>query len=174
MLLLQSIYKRIAINQIIAPHGITDLFHAYDNQNYRSLFLSYGGSLILSQIVSPLSINNYSKILLFLTSIVHFNRDFKMVSKQKITSYLLSTLNTSLLVFYPEPYLYLYMVFVHVPNHYYQNRILIDKYKVATIISVLSLGSFMYVLERYYSDKLYSLFIGIIIGHIIYNEIANR
>lgn len=162
--------KRMVINYIIAPHGITDIFHAIHYNTRKPLIISYTSSIILSQYIFTFLGTDYSKYLLCLGSLFHFRHDVKLLMKHNLTSYVCTSLLLYQMIQYSDPYFYIYMTMIHVPHHYYTSLNHIQPYKIQVLLSVLCSAFFIYKMQSIISDKLLSIFIGIITGHITYNE----
>lgn len=163
--------KKMIVNYIIAPHGITDIFHAVQYNLQKPLLVSYASSIIFSQCIFKFLGTDYSKCLLCLGSLLHFQHDFKILIKNNLVSYLCTSLFLYCIIKHPEPYFYIYMTMIHVPYHYYTSQNHIKPYKIHVLLSILCSAFFMNKFQRIKSDKLWSIFIGIITGHITYNEL---
>lgn len=162
--------KRMVINYIIAPHGITDIFHAIHYNMRKPLIISYTSSVIFSQCISKFLGTDYSKYLLCLGSLFHFRRDFKLIIQHNLNAYACTSLFLYYMIQHPEPYFYIYMTMIHVPHHYYTSHNHIQPYKIQVLLSILCSAFFMHKMQSIQSDKLLSIFIGIVTGHITYNE----
>ena len=163
---------------IVAPHGITDLFHAYSYDNMHNLMKIYGGSLIFMKI-SNLIHSNFQDVNLldnvfYASSIFHFKHDMpKLKNNDKVIPYLLSSiLVTSTLVMDMDLFT-VYMTLIHVPRHYLKCWDFMKKYKELLLLSiiVLSVPGYLIIDNLNNLDKdILSIVESIVIAHIIYNE----
>ena len=167
------IYQNI-ISGIIAPHGITDLFHARQN-NYMKQLLSINiacasSSMLLSTIHDPYFILDSS---FFISSLIHFRHDMPKVfpSSNYVSSFLL--LMTS--ICYNHDIFFLYMLLTHVPHHYYMNKNVIKenaKFNLSLLfLTTISCLYGSHAFNIFDSTFMYNLSQGIVISHIIYEEL---
>lgn len=171
MLFTPIVYQNI-ISGIIAPHGMTDLFHSQQYNKTKELLLMNAGITITSFILNN---NDLSPILdssFFLSSIVHFRHD--MPNIKMIPRYFLSTSLILLSLQQPDLF-FLYMIALHVPNHYKNNwkYIEYDKDKNIGILFLFTV-IFLYITNQY-NDLIDVNFISTlsksgIISHIVYEE----
>lgn len=158
---------------IIAPHGITDLVHAYVNDKKQQL---YKINLICLLGGSFLYISNYDNLLHFIfliASAIHFRHDFPVNSKP------LKLILSSLLVVNAEKIgmalFLMYMTFIHVPNHYMLNSKLIKENFRYSFISILGVTILFFLVgnntpDLFYNEHVYCLSKSLIISHILYEE----
>ena len=108
-----------------------------------------------------------------LTSIVHFQRDFPINDNN--VRYFLTFLLLILSIEFNIDILYLYMIFLHVPNHYKMNMNLLKKYTKESIITISLCSSLFLLIGDKYDNIFYGELInfvkGIIISHILYGEL---
>lgn len=155
---------------IIAPHGITDLIHAQQNNNTMNLMQTYAitnsAILLLNQIHFEPMIN----ILLFFGSVVHFKKDFPVKNNDILTGLLLLYF-----IFLDNESLFIYLTCLHVPNHYKLNW----KYLIQNKTFSLLVVGITTIVFHYFGDYYFDLFQnpfymdiikGIILSHIIYEE----
>lgn len=162
-----------AIHGIIAPHGMTDIIHAQQNNLVPHLFKINGLTMLSSVLLSKFQLENILNVAFITSSIIHFRRDFPKI--KLIPRFLMSSLFLLFsLFYYPNLFLY-YMLFIHVPNHYNLNWQYLENKKLKTI-STLSFSTTLFLIM---GDKFYFLssnplvldcLKGIIISHIIYEE----
>lgn len=169
MLIPNPIVKKI-ITGIIAPHGITDIVHAKQNnllpQLYTINILSLLGTWGLE-----INMNSILNILFFGMSIYHFRNDMPEIKccNQTVLS---AMMLLSFFLINPSIFLY-YMIFIHVPNHYLMNWNVLSKEKKLSIVLIsittaisMILGN-TYLIENEFVDTIAK---GLIISHIIYEE----
>ena len=159
---------------IIAPHGITDMIHAQQNNLSHYLipinFLSTSFFFILSKF----NLSHIGFQIFLIASVFHFQRDF-FILKNTLLQFIFS----SIVVYcnYISPSIvFFYLLFCHVPNHYIQswNFLKLNPYKSFFIISIFTFLS-INITHFCLNDNSHNSFIeniikGIIIGHIIYQE----
>ena len=163
--------KTLIINNIIAPHGITDFIHAINKKDYLPLLLTYGASMSVSQKLTPIILNSIYQLPLCIASLIHFHRDFELFFPNKYLSFMANITNLYCLIQIPDPYLYVYMCLLHVPNHYRMAWVYVKHHKWLTILSILSSSFIISKMMMRVNHLWYPSIIGIIIGHIIYGEL---
>ena len=167
------VYQNI-ISGIIAPHGITDLFHAKQNHHMKQLLsinvACASSSMFLSTIHDPYFILDSS---FFISSLIHFRHDMPKVfpGSNYVTSFLL--LMTSICC--NHDLFFVYMLLCHVPHHYYMNKDVI-KENIKFNIPLLALTTFIslycsHVFNIFDSTFMYDVSKGIVISHILYEEL---
>ena len=169
-MLTYNVMKTIASQGIIAPHGITDFIHAVNKKDCFPLLLTYGVSICVSQKLTPIILNSIYQLPLCIASLIHFHRDFELLFPNKYLSFIGNITNLYLSIQYPDPYLYVYMCLLHVPNHYRMSWVYVKNHKWLTILSILS-SSFIIKMMMRVNHLWYPSIIGIIIGHIVYGEL---
>ena len=128
---------------VVAPHGITDLFHAYENNNLSNLRQIYTSSLALIPISEMLSSYNsnlhFLDIVFTISSIIHFKHDMpKMIlNKQYIRPEIFSTIFILLTPMMGINMFSMYMILHHVPSHYKKCWPIVKKYKEVVLLSIL-------------------------------------
>jgi len=166
------IHKHL-ITSIIAPHGITDLIHAVQNNTTNQLIYFNSASILSSSLLSvnnPEILNN----LFILSSIIHFRHDMPNINI--IPNYIFSSLLLKSAIVFNHNILFFYMLLSHIPNHYKTNWIYI---KQNTFINVSFIFFFTIFLTYigltypylYNSKIIFDISKGIVISHVIYNEI---
>lgn len=170
----------LANGLIVAPHGITDLFHAAEYKNMIPLSQIYTSSFSLIPISDTLINYDYHIRLLdfvfVLSAIIHFRHDIPCLvyNKKTIPPELMSSLLIMLSPILGMNIFSLYMIFHHVPLHYKKCWPLVQKYKKNIIISVCLLsipGYYMIDNFKTLSHLEYSFMESIIVAHIVYNEL---
>tara|TARA_Y100000816_G_scaffold111469_1_gene78001 strand:- start:390 stop:941 length:552 start_codon:yes stop_codon:yes gene_type:complete len=169
----KAIVIKYLTNGIIAPHGITDYIHAIDTNNKLQLNLIYLTTTSSCLYLDIMNQNFLINSMFILTSVVHFQRDFPINDNN--FRYFLTFLLLILSIEFNIDLLYLYMIFLHVPNHYKMNMDLLKKYTKESIITI-SLCSFLFLLigdkyDNIFYGELINFVKGIIISHILYGEL---
>lgn len=181
------------MNTWIAPHGATDLIHAFHYNTTNILTTSYYSTLALGGLCHVLHQDVIFYGIFGICSFFHFYEDWKLLKNPiaafALTGAIMTTfVNSSWLPFY------LYMTFHHVPFHYIQVWDILCKYKIPTVLLLSSTAFTMYffthltgVLQPSVTDYSISLtkslmeidglgiwISSIIIGHIVYGIRFNR
>ena len=159
---------------IIAPHGITDMIHAQQNNLSHYLIPIHFLSTSFFFILSKFNLSHIGFQIFLIASVFHFQRDF-FILKNIFLQFIFS----SIVVYcnYISPSIvFFYLLFCHVPNHYIQswNFLKLNPYKSFFIISIFTFLS-INITHFCLNDNSNKSFIeniikGIIIGHIIYQE----
>lgn len=170
---IKSLLIKYTTSGIIAPHGITDFIHAYDNNTLLELGTVYtlttGSFTILDQIDQTSLLN----MIFIFSSIFHFQRDVPLKNKKQrcftITMFFLFCF-----LFNYECLLY-YMTFIHVPNHYKTNWYLMKKIPLQSV-GLLSISTCLIIFlgQQYYMENnmlMNDIIKGIIVSHIFYEEL---
>ena len=168
--------KNKILSGIVAPHGITDLIHATQTNKTQEL-LSLNTFCVLtsfgfSQNDITIGILNIAFVG---TSIVHFRHDFPILYKknyQELQRVVLSFVSITLFIINHNLFFY-YMCLIHVPNHYYFNRRIINKNRVVNLSFILSFALLLFLFGAHdiaFHPYLYPLYKGVVISHIIYQE----
>ena len=182
LILLNNINDRFIISNIVAPHGITDISHSIESNNFKNLININLTSMILINLLDKINLNLITNITFLILSIIHFKDDFGIIKKKKVTASffvfsLLLTYHYFSLALSLNIFLF-YMTIIHVPLHYKKNwwHIKKNKYLNSFFLMMVSLITN----NLYYNYSLYSnIFLcnfikSIIISHIIYNENFNK
>ena len=170
MILHSSVIKTKIITTIIAPHGITNLIHSLQDNKVKPLIAI--NSICISGSLLSNNYNNINDIIFIIASLCHFRHDFNFLTENQqvkticsIMTILLFILNNDL--FFP------YMTCLHVPNHYKNNWIYIKQNKLRNLAIIIGFTLITSILGNdiiYHSDRLYQIYKGIVISHIIYEE----
>lgn len=168
-----SLIHKSIINVVIAPHGITDLIHSTNFNTTKQLLTFNSASLIGSTLLShnnPILLDD----LFLLSSIVHFRHD--MPNFVYIPNYIFSSLLLKSAIVINHNILFFYMLTLHVPNHYKTNWIHIKKNPYKNIVFIILFTLFLSYLGLNYpfiyeSKFIFDLSKGIVISHVIYNEL---
>ena len=170
-------HSPIIIGTVIAPHGITDLFHAYEKKNMKalaSIYISSFGVICLDNFVNLDYIIN---VFFMIASIFHFRHDMPKIFT--IPQIIWSTLMVLRFRQIGVPFFLLYMCFFHVPNHYKKYIQLFKKYGFLLFFVIINLSYiFGYVTNNYFDvlklNNIQNIGKMIVISHIIYEEIYDR
>ena len=131
---------------LIAPHGITDYIHAYNNNNLKNLNLINIISVLLFYSLHYFKKGRVINSLFITSSIIHFRRDFHIINNE-FKKFLLSSIIVYVNIF-SDKIIYFYLTLFHVPNHYINvwNHLLVDKYRSFFIISLFKFVSLKVVI----------------------------
>ena len=159
------------IHGIIAPHGMTDLIHAQQNNLLKELY-----TINLTSVVSSLGFNYFhlDNILLglfFISSIIHFRHDMPEI--KHIPRFLLSAFFIFFSLFISKELLLFYMLIIHVPHHYMMHNNYLKKEGMKSFLTIL-IPTFLFLFigeELEYSRLVVNLGEGIVISHILYEEL---
>jgi len=165
------IYKNI-LTTVIAPHGITDMIHAVQYNITTELFALNGAVLGASVIMA----NNAPMLLdgaFMAASVVHFRHD--MPSIKYVPKSALSTLLIGSSVLYDPNIFFLYMVAMHVPNHYRTNWRYIRENTKKNVGLIILFTLALYLCGElfpalYECQLAFDCSKGLVISHIIYDE----
>ena len=182
LIIIMKITTSIVNNVIVGPHGITDLLHAYHNNNMNSLVNIYIGTTGMT-FLSELIHHDYNNIdisngIFVISSILHFRHDIPEIrlGTIKIPSLVLSSL---FIIFTPltgKELFYVYMCLIHVPIHYMKCIDFIKK-DIVKFLGLLFMTSFFEfgIMGDCEIDCLpHNMWIivkTLIIAHVIYNEL---
>ena len=161
------------------PHGITDIFHAYETDNVQNLYKVYATSVSLipfSHMVTIKENIHVIDILFLVSAVAHFRHDMpkiqyknKMIPREAISSLFVFGLPIM-----GWDVLTMYMVFIHVPRHYKKSWKYIKGSMIELICSILLLsipGAFMMENVNGLPPIIKEFSEAIVIAHIIYNEL---
>jgi hypothetical protein len=153
------------LNHVIAPHGITDIVHAQVHRRFPALLTVYGGSAGAGWLLHTTQQDCVLYGLFGLLSVVHFRNDFVF---PKWTA----ALTTLALVVQPSPFdaVILYMLALHVPNHYRMAWPYICKQKYLTFALLFGTGVWCdsFLLSYMFNQPFF--IVSIIMGHVVYQE----
>ena len=175
--LINKNYSSFIINSIIVPHGVTDISHSLETNNFKKLLTINTISYFCTSILSKSDFEIITDLIFFYFSIIHFKNDFSLLKKKKYLSsifiLLLFCINNisssiSLDIFFA------YMSVIHVPFHYKKNWFHIKKKKILNIFFILCTAFISNTLYKEllltYNPRTINILKSIIISHIIYNE----
>jgi len=168
-------FYHTTMNTIIAPHGVTDIIHAIQTRNVGNLLKYYGGAILCGEFCYLGHIEPIWNSIFVVTSIIHFRHDFDKIFSISVPKPVSYSLTISFLAIVNQQSLlwpfFLYMIFVHVPNHYSKSYSFIKSYPVllGSFISIASVVSDMLLVESI-SNEVWIAVLSIVIGHIIYEE----
>jgi hypothetical protein len=166
--MLPPLLRSISMHYIIAPHGITDLVHAHLNKEYPRLVQCYAGSVSTGVLLHELHLDAVVYAGFFTLSTVHFRHDYKKVP------WACGILSLAAFVQNPLDFFFVYMVLVHVPNHYRTAWPYVSLAKMATAFLVLTTGvwsdAFLFNVAAAHPTWVAS----IVMGHVLYQEGINR
>jgi len=162
---------------IIAPHGMTDLIYAEENNSLQPLLRINAFCIAGAFLIHMMNFDDINNMLFMTSSALHFRHDFpiKNSSIQLLISSLLvaNAQNIGIEIFM------LYMCLIHVPNHYTIYKNLIAKYPVKSLyyISIVGILSTLFVYSDpsfMYNDNVHTISKGLIISHILYEELYTK
>lgn len=168
-----AVYQNI-ISGIIAPHGITDLFHARQNNRIKELLAiniaCATSSILLNTVHDPFTILDSS---FFISSVIHFRHDMPVIFPN--SDYSLSLIMLLFSIFFNHDIFFAYMLLSHVPHHYYMNKDII-KENINFNLGLLLLTTISCIYGSNVFNIFDSLFVfdlskGFVISHILYEEL---
>lgn len=158
---------------ITAPHGVTDLIHAYKYNNIENLLRIYTGSFIFTGIAETVHLHQVIDIFFITSSIIHFSHDFNVVSNSRINKLLLSSILIASAPIIGVNNFSIYLLLFHTPRHYIKSwKFIKDKKKMLFLLILLFSFPGYYIFDNInnLNPNLLSITETIIISHIIYNE----
>jgi hypothetical protein len=185
MLISAPIVKATVLG-IISPHGVTDLVHAAQSHRVKKLFQIQAANVLGNQLLHSANLGSIVNAIFFISSAIHFRHDFNLLNKIPNAFIILLFFNIpemilNLFLFgFPnitvEDAFFLYMTFIHVPNHYRMSWSFIKKQKVLSGFLVFLLGATFLYLGKFinYTNVNPAIKIAVksfIISHIMYNEL---
>lgn len=171
LLPIPSVVLKTISSGIIAPHGITDLVHAIQNNKIgqiNKIYVTTTGSVLLLDMFDQ---HFFIEFLFFACSIMHFQHDVPL--NNKTMRYFITVSMFVSCILYDPNLLYFYLTLIHVPNHYKTNWTMLDKTKELSIfiISTTTFASLLVTNELSFENIFFiDLIKGIIMSHIIYQE----
>ncbi len=161
---------------VVAPHGIIDAFHAIDTNKTKEYAVANGVGLLVTQCAWSTNHDMLMAMFMLLSSF-HFRHQFgsSPVSSLNTISGLIPLILAFILVSYSliDPLVtYCFIGLVHTPHQYWENA----KYFTPTRFGLLGALTCLSVI---FSDRIGGfldnpLIMGIVIGHIIYQEFVVR
>ena len=157
---------------IAAPHGIIDVYHSIDNNKQNEYIVA---NTVGTAFASCLwSVNHEAVMATFMImSAYHWRHQFDIVpeglknTSMKGMPLILSSMFVSLSNH--EPLLiYAFLTFIHTPHQYFENRDLLTPIRMIGILGLTYGTTFVLpLLDNFYENPIP---IGLILGHIIYQE----
>ena len=175
--------KPLVINNIVAPHGITDISHSLETKNFKKLISINLFSYLFTDITAKINLDIISDSLFLFLSVVHFKNDFPFIERKRtiISSVFVSSLfiiNNFLKSQFEIYFFLMYMSFIHVPLHYKENWWHIKKKPILNSILIFIVAIFSNIIYENYiltKNRIISKFVkSIVISHIIYSEKYNK
>ena len=172
LLPIKEYLMKTTMTSIIAPHGMTDLIHANKTNILPQLFTINAGSVLGGHALHVTSHTEILTAIFLICSVAHFRHDMPEIVK--IPKYWFSAAMLPMFTTHIDLF-YLYMLFIHVPNHYKMNwRYMQSNIKnnvmfmiFATI--VFSIGGEI-VFQSFMNDYMLDMSKSVIIAHILYEE----
>ena len=164
--------QKLLLTNVIAPHGITDIIHAYSHRGFSQLAICYGTSMLTTSILGHHKYYRLLYALLCISSFFHFRHDFYFPTIQSNWCTNICTIGTLYsMIREPMPLFYTYMCILHVPHHFEMAWSYISPYKIVTIalFATVSICT-RFMLKTSRPQSFIPLWIGIILGHIWYGE----
>jgi hypothetical protein len=161
-----------AVTCIIAPHGMTDYIHAkkfgYLEELYKINLSMITGCLLLNRC----NIYHITQTCFLFASVIHFRNDMPLILNKKALQLAFSAIFVGSLHFLPSEYLVLYMIFVHVPNHYRLAWNYVKDNLEETIFLIVSIGAILSKINRIdnVAQDVLAFVQTVVISHIIYQE----
>ena len=168
-------FYHTTMNTIIAPHGVTDIIHAMETRNVGNLVKYYIGAILCGECCYLVHLEPIWNSIFVVSSIIHFRHDFDKIFSISVPKPVSYSLTISFLAIVNQQSLlwpfFLYMIFVHVPNHYSKSYFFIKSYPVllSCFIMIASIVSDLLLVETI-SNEVWTAILSIVIGHIIYEE----
>ena len=170
----------LIINNLISPHGITDISHSIETNNFKNLLKINLSSYFLIDFLNRTNLDIISNLIFLFYSIIHFKNDFLLVKKKKLFSLLfifsiiiINYINFTL----AYSYFLFYMALIHVPLHYKENFWHIKKRPSLNLMLILFVSTISNIIYGEYlilkKPIITNSIKSIVISHIIYNEIYN-
>jgi len=165
--------EKIVLTQVIAPHGITDIVHAQTNNKMNQLLTCYSGNLAATTLLHQCKLDVFLWPMFIIGSYVHFKHDIDLYVKNRYYGHLVNGLFLGMMIQYPLLF-YSYMTAIHVPNHYKNAWPYIQEHKWTTLMLLVCTGGASYVGYGVCRNVFmqYDLIIGIILGHVTYQEVS--
>ncbi len=159
----------ITMTQLIAPHGITDLFHAKSTDNVKNMVLIYTSVPVLGEILHINHLDNSWLCIMILSSIIHFQNDFHFLNERY--RYFVSLLLITMFVKYESLISFFgYMITIHLPNHYKSSWPFIkDDLRLLSSL-LIGLISFNTIELKTIDTDNINIVYSIIIAHVLYQE----
>ena len=175
MLLLKPLLVKHLTTSVIAPHGVTDLVHAIEEDNMQTLVNTYASTIASSYLLSEINMDSTLNFIFFILSVVHFRRDMPII--KDIPRYAWSFLFLQFSIMNSPTLFFIYLTFIHVPHHYRMNWSTLKKNPKMSVGIVLLTTIIIEILGKDFhtimlNDSIMSVIKGIIMSHVIYEEIG--
>lgn len=157
---------------VVAPHGMTDLLHANQTNILPQLFTINAGSALAGHALHVTSHTEILTAIFMICSVAHFRHDMPEI--KKVPRYWFSASMLPMFAAHFELF-YLYMLFIHVPNHYRMNwnymKPNVKKNVIFMIIATIlfSIGGEI-VFQKFMNDYMLDMSKSVVIAHILYEE----
>lgn len=170
-----NILLKYSIPIIIAPHGCTDLVHAIQNKHLINFCKIQSISVASSLLLTKLNQIKIIDTIFYIATIIHFKRDIPKINNIS-RSFIVCCMLFMSTYYTPNLFIY-YMTFVHVPNHYISNWYYLKKTPYLSLINLI-VNTITITITSLFNKNVYinnplihTIIKGIIISHIIYQEI---
>lgn len=173
-MLIKPILLKHLTTTLIGPHGITDIIHANNTNNFPEISQTYGSVIGSTLLLSQGNMTPIVDIIFFIASIIHFRRDMPIIKSIPryfwSTSLLLFTINYS-----PELFI-IYMLTVHVPHHYSINWEYMEQTPRFSVLLLVVTSTLMGVIGNSFEpgenmNLIITITKGIVLSHIAYEEL---
>ena len=186
--MLMYYFAKPIINNIIIPHGMTDFIHAKLHRQIPQLCSIYASTTLCSVLMTPfLQYPEHIHPFFLCASAIHFRTDMPAWGQNRFSKsmvQLLQLLQSTLLIglfsiTHNIEFFLLYMVVLHVPNHYRNAWSFIRKDLYSTILSITGCQCTLLLLEHIWGPLMkpdISNHIPLpvqfgVVAHILYNEL---
>jgi hypothetical protein len=162
---------------VIAPHGMTDLIHAENNDKVLQLFRINIVAVAASMLLHMMNMDGMTTAAFLTSSAIHFRHDFPIKNE------FLKLFASSALVMNAEnigvELFIIYMCFIHVPNHYkiYKPMIMDNMKKSLFYISLCAIVATYAVysnVQLMYDENVFCISKALIVSHIVYEELYTK
>lgn len=175
MLLLKPLLIKHLTTSVIAPHGITDLVNAIEEDNMETLLKTYASTVASSYLLTEINMDSTLNFIFFILSVVHFRRDMPNIND--IPRYAWSFLFLQFSIINSPTLFFIYLTFIHVPNHYRLNWYTLKKNPKLSMGVVLLTTLLIEIFSKDFdsfmlNDSIMSVIKGIIMSHVVYEEIG--
>ena len=173
-MMISAIHRHL-LTSVIAPHGITDMIHA-SQYNTTTELLAYQGVTLATSLALSTHIPVVLDDAFIIASITHFRHDMGNLGFFGVPKYVMSGALLFVAINFDPNILYGYMVFVHVPNHYKTNWKYIKVSPLKNIGGIIVFSLMLFCIGELFpflfeSKEIFAMSKGIIISHVLYNEL---
>ena len=170
---LKEMLMQKTLTTIVAPHGMTDLIHANNTGLVNELVQVNTGIALGGHILHQTQHSEILTACFMISSIIHFRHD--MPSIKGVPEFVLSGSMVPFFVLKPDVF-YMYMVFIHVPNHYRLNwKYMKPKINDNMIFMLFMTLTFFLAGEVFFmyfmNDYMFDMAKSVVIGHMLYEEL---